>query len=145
MDRWLADKAKQLSTRSLREVRSVLKRAVERAQARDKVKRNVVLLCEIPKGQEGRPSKSLTFDQAAALLTAAEKTTLHAYVVLSSLLGARTEELRALTWSHVDLEGTPPSIMVWRSVREGGDTKTRKSPTHAGHATALRGRSQASP
>jgi integrase len=134
VDRWLADKAKQLSTRSLREVRSVLKRAVERAQARDKVKRNVVLLCEIPKGQEGRPSKSLTFDQAAAVLTAAEETTLHAYVVLSLLLGARTEELRALTWSHVDLEGmpdatppVPPSIMVWHSVRAGGDTKTRKS------------------
>ena len=61
------------------------------------------------------------------MLTAAEETTLHAYVVLSLLLGARTEELRALTWSHVDLDGTPPSIMVWRSVREGGDTKTRKS------------------
>ncbi|MER5628673.1 site-specific integrase [Streptosporangium sp. NPDC002544] len=45
----------------------------------------------------------------------------------TELLGARTEELRALTWPHVDLDGTPPSIMVWRSVREGGDTKTRKS------------------
>jgi integrase len=68
------------------------------------------------------------------VLTAAEETTLHAYVVLSLLLGARTEELRALTWSHVDLEGmpdstppVPPSIMVWHSVRAGGDTKTRKS------------------
>ncbi|MED7932011.1 site-specific integrase [Nonomuraea sp. LP-02] len=52
---------------------------------------------------------------------------LHAYVVLSLLLGARTEELRALTWSHVNLDSTPPSIMVWRSFREGGDTKTKKS------------------
>jgi integrase len=41
--------------------------------------------------------------------------------------GARTEELRALTWSHVDLDAIPPVIMVWRSVRAGGDTKTRKS------------------
>lgn len=39
-----------------------------------------------------------------------------------------------MTWSHVDLDGrpdedepTPPSVQVWRSVREGGDTKTRKS------------------
>src|ERR1700722_15986939 len=45
---------------------------------------------------------------------------------------ARTEELRPLTWSHVDLKGDPakeipPHIMVWRSVRAGGDTKTRKS------------------
>ncbi|MER6171145.1 site-specific integrase [Streptosporangium sp. NPDC001681] len=61
------------------------------------------------------------------MLKASEGTALHAYIVLSLLLGARTEELRTLTWSHVDLDGTPPSIMVWRSVREGGDTKTRKS------------------
>jgi len=61
---------------------------------------------------------------------------MHAYVVLSLLIGARTEELRALTWSHVDLQGKPataeipalpPSIMVWRSVRAGGDTKTKRS------------------
>ncbi|WP_433367400.1 site-specific integrase [Streptosporangium sp. CA-115845] len=127
VDRWLADKAKELSTRTLRELRSILVRTISRAQARDKVKRNVALLCEIPRGKEGRPSKSLTLDQAEAVLKASEGTALHAYIVLSLLLGARTEELRALTWSHVDLDGTPPSIMVWRSVREGGDTKTRKS------------------
>jgi integrase len=128
VDRWLADKARTLSTRTLREVRSVLKRSITRAQARDKVKRNVVLLVEdIPKGQEGRPSKSLTIDQADALLAAAEGTPLHAYIVVSLLTGARTEELRALTWSHVDLEGEPSTIMVWHSVRATGDTKTRKS------------------
>lgn len=47
--------------------------------------------------------------------------------------GARTEEVRALRWEHVDLTGRPdaeppipPSISVLRSVRDGGDTKTRK-------------------
>jgi integrase len=50
------------------------------------------------------------------------------------LRGARTEELRALTWDHVDLLGRPdtqppipPHIAVWRSVRAQGETKTRKS------------------
>ncbi len=59
---------------------------------------------------------------------------MHAYVVVSLLTGARTEELRALTWSHLDLEGdasglppTPPSIQLWRSVRAGGETKTKRS------------------
>ena len=52
---------------------------------------------------------------------------MHAYIVLSLLTGARTDELRALTWSHVDLDGKPPSVQLWRSVREGGDTKTRLS------------------
>jgi integrase len=92
------------------------------------------MLCEIPAGQPGRPSKALTLDQAEAVLTAADASPLRAYIVLSLLLGARTEELRALTWDHVDLIGQPdadpevlPSIAVWHSVRAGGDTKTRKS------------------
>ena len=136
VDRWLAEKRRSLSTRTLRETRSVLKRAVTRAQARDKVKRNVVLLSEVPEGRSGRPSKSLTLTQAEALLAAAYDSPLYAYIVLSLLIGARTEELRALTWPHVDLDGKlpadgapalPPSIMVWRSVRAGGDTKTKKS------------------
>jgi integrase len=76
-------------------------------------------------GTDGRPSKSLTFSQAEALLTASAGTPLHAYIVVSLLTGARTEELRPLTWSHVDLDGdpaneVPPHIMVWRSVRAGG-------------------------
>lgn len=72
VDKWLAEMAQTLSTRTLREIQSVIKRSITRAQARDKVKRNVVLLCDIPKGRDGRPSKSLTFAQAEALLDAAQ-------------------------------------------------------------------------
>ncbi len=134
VDRWLAAKAKTLSTSTVQRLHECLNRAVMRAMARDKVKRNVVALCGVPKGQEGRPSKSLTVEQARAVLLAAEDSSMYAYVVISLLTGARTEELRALTWDHVDLDGRPdadpplpPSIQVWRSVREGGDTKTKKS------------------
>jgi integrase len=56
-------------------------------------------------GREGRPSKSLTFGQAVALIQAARSHGLYAYVVLSLLVGVRTEEARALRWDHVDLEG----------------------------------------
>ena len=59
---------------------------------------------------------------------------LNANVVLSLATGIRTEEARELHWDHVDLDGdpaaarpVPPSVAVWRSVREGGDTKTAKS------------------
>jgi integrase len=89
---------------------------------------------DTPVGQEGRPSKSLTFGQAAALIGAARSHGLYAYVVLSLLVGVRTEEARALRWDHVDLEGdpdasppVPPHVDVWRSVRARADTKTRKS------------------
>lgn len=134
VDKWLATKAKTLSTRTLQGLHGCLNRAIKRAMARDKVKRNVVALCSVPKGKEGRPSKALTFAQAEALLKAAESSRMYAYIVLSLLTGARTEELRALTWDHVDLDGAPdarppipPHVAVWRSVRAGGDTKTRKS------------------
>ncbi|GIH77171.1 tyrosine-type recombinase/integrase [Planobispora longispora] len=56
------------------------------------------------------------WEQAEAVLKASEGTAPHAYIVLSLPLGARTEELRPLTWPH-DLDGAPPSIMVWRSFR----------------------------
>ncbi|WP_406289578.1 tyrosine recombinase XerC [Embleya sp. NBC_00896] len=134
VDKWLAEKAKTLSTRSLRGIHECLNRSVKRAMARDKVKRNVIELCSVPAGRAGRPSKALTLAQAEGVLRAAADTTMHAYVVVALLTGARTEELRPLTWDHVFLRGepdasppVPPYIAVWRSVRAGGETKTRKS------------------
>jgi hypothetical protein len=48
-----------------------LKLAIRHAEANDLVSRNVAALADTPKGQHGRPSKSLTLDQAAAVITAA--------------------------------------------------------------------------
>ncbi|MFI8343095.1 tyrosine-type recombinase/integrase [Streptomyces sp. NPDC085639] len=134
VDKWLAEKARTLSTRTLQAMHSCLNRSVKRAMVRDKVKRNIVELCAIPTGQPGRPSKALTLAEAEAVLKAAEGTSAHAYIVVALLTGARTEEMRALTWDHVFLKGdpdasppVPPHIAVWRSVRSTGDTKTKKS------------------
>jgi integrase len=127
VDAWLVKLSATLSTRTLQGGRSCLNRAIKRAMARDRVKRNVVELTEVPKGRPGRPSKSLTEQQADGVLV---RTRLHHYIVVSMLTGARTEELRALRWEHVQAApiGTvPPHIEVWRSVRFDGDTKTKKS------------------
>ena len=121
----LAELSGSLSSRSLRLVHQVIERAIRHAQAADLVGRNVASLVSAPQGASGRPSQSLTLEQAAAVLRAAEGTPLYAYVVLSLLAGLRTEELRSLLWSDVDLEkGT---LAVYRSVRASGDTKTPKS------------------
>src|SRR6266496_3810022 len=89
-----------------------LKRAIRHAEANDLVSRNVAALTDTPKGQQGRPSKSLTLDQAAAVIAAARilpvmelrpglkdvrrpAELMHAYIVLSLLCGLRTEEARA--------------------------------------------------
>jgi integrase len=128
VDEWLSAKAAVLSTSTLHKLLSILRQSIRRAQARDLVRRNVALLCDVPRGTGGRPSRSLTLADAELLLRAAEEhPPMHAYIVVSLLTGARTEELRALTWAHVDLDGDPPTVQLWRSVREGGDTKTSKS------------------
>jgi integrase len=97
-----------------------LKRAIRHAEANDLVSRNVASLADTPKGQHGRPSKSLTLDQALAVMTAARTLPvmelrpglkdvrrpaelMHSSIVLSLLCGLRTEEARALRWAHVDL------------------------------------------
>jgi hypothetical protein len=84
--------------------------------------------------------------------------TLSTSTVQPTDLAGRVEHRRTtfhLTWTHVDLDGdldgdphatppVPPHVMVWRSVRAGDDTKTRKSrrtlalPLHC--VSELRGR-----
>lgn len=136
VEKLLAEKSAIMSTRSLRIIHSILSRSVRKAQAMDKVRRNVVQLCEVPEGCAGRPSKSLRLTQAEAVLKTADKSRprIRAYIVVSLLTGARTEEMRALCWQSVDLAGNPetdppllPNMVLVRSVRAGGDTKTRTS------------------
>ena len=94
------------------------------------------------KGQlGGRPSKSLTLEQAVSLMAAARGTRLEAYVVVSLLSGMRTEEARALRWDHVvawvsgqwvpvceaGFDHEQVAVFVWRAERAGGDTKTPES------------------
>ena len=128
-----------------------VKRAIRHAEANNLVARNVATLADTPKGQDGRPSKSLTLDQAVAVITVARTLPvlelrpglkdvrrpaelMHTYITLSLLAGIRTEEARALRWSHVNLDGdpaarppVPPHVAVWRSVRVHGETKTERS------------------
>ena len=121
----LAKMAATHATGTLQKAHNCLTRAVRHAEGQDLVRRNVSALVDTPRGREGRPSQSMTLEQASALLEAAEKSRLHAFIVLCLLTGVRTEEARALTWDHVDLDAG--TILVWRSVRAHGDTKTNRS------------------
>jgi integrase len=147
----MAAMAAEYSTAAVSMGHLALKRAIRHAEAGDLVTRNVAALADTPKGQEGRPSESLTLDQAVAVMAAARTLPvmelrpglkdvrrpaelMHAYITLSLLCGLRTEEARALRWAHVDLDGdpearppVPPHVAVWRSVRAHGETKTERS------------------
>jgi integrase len=149
--RALSEMAAGYSSATVTKGHLALKRAIRRAEANDIISRNVAALADTPKGQHGRPSKSLTLDQAVAVIAAARTlpvmelrpglkdvrrpaALMHAYIVLSLLVGIRTEEARALHWQRVDLDGdpdarlsVPPHVAVWRSVRVLGETKTERS------------------
>jgi integrase len=147
----LAAMAAGYSTAAVTMGHPALKRAMRLAEANDLISRNAAALTDTPNGQQGRPSKSLTLDQAIAVIAAARTlpvmelrpglkdvrrhaALMHAYIVLSLLAGIRTEEARALHWAHVNLDDdpaasppVPPHVAVWRSVRAHGKTKTERS------------------
>ncbi len=141
----------QLSSRSLQIAGKSLQRAIKYAEANDKVGRNVAALVDTPAGRAGRRRRAFTLAQAVAVIEASRTPVevelhpglkdprrpaalMHAYIVLSLLVGVRTEEARAVRWDHIDLDGdpeadppVPPHVNVWRADRAGGDTKTPKS------------------
>ena len=134
--------ASRMSTRTVQISRNVLVRAIRQAERDGLAARNVAALVKPPKGQgPGRPSKSLTLEQATVLMEAAKGTRLEAYIILSLLAGLRTEEARALRWDHViawvgdqwqpvteaGFDHDQLAVFVWRSDRAGGDTTTPKS------------------
>lgn len=127
VDRWLKGLAGSHATSTLRQIRWCLKKSVQHAMIREMVSRNVVDLVDVPRGTGGRPSKSLTLEQARAVVTDTKDHPMHAYVVVSMLVGLRTEEVRALRWDRVRLDADVPHVEVWRSARAGGDTKTLRS------------------
>lgn len=124
-----------LSTRSRKLVHKILRDSIQHAMIAGLAGRNVAAIVNsTPRGSGGRPSKALSVAQAEAVLNVAKGTRLEAYLAVSLMTGIRTEEARALTWQHVDLDGdpaadppVPPHVAVWRSVRAHGDTKTERS------------------
>ncbi|MGI8457472.1 MAG: site-specific integrase [Propionibacteriaceae bacterium] len=132
VERCLASLSEELSTNTLGQLHSCLNRTVRRAMSRDLAARNVVELVDIPRGRDGRQSKSLSPEQVDLVLEFTRDDRMHAYIVMSLFTGARTEELRALRWPNVHLDGGVNQagaayLDLWRSVRAGGDTKTRRS------------------
>src|SRR5256714_821923 len=147
----LAVMAAKYSTAAVSMGHLALKRAIRHAGANDLVTRTAPPRPAPPKAQQAPPPRPRPRAQARAVTPAARTLPvmelrpglkdvrrpaelMHAYIVLSLLAGLRTEEARALRWSHVDLDGAPdarpplpPHIAVWRSVRAHGDTKTERS------------------
>lgn len=113
--------------------RSVLRRALRWAEQEGTVSRNVASIAHGVRidAAEGR---TLTPEQARALLTSLDGHRLEAAFTVALSLGLRLGELLGLAWSDIDLTAKPPRLTVARALKriDGHglllqDTKTRSS------------------
>ena len=110
-----------------------LRRAIPRAQARRYVKINAAEFAGAPKGQPGRPSKSLTLEQSAGLLRTGQCTRIGAHLALSLGTGIRTEEApppsgrTSTSATHPPLPRSPRASQSGGQYGQHGDTKTARS------------------
>jgi integrase len=70
-ERFFLDVAKMLGKSSMQNLKSTLRRSIRRAQKHDLIGRNVAELVDLPQGRPGRPSRAMTEEQAAKVLSAA--------------------------------------------------------------------------
>ncbi|PWW62130.1 site-specific recombinase XerD [Actinokineospora spheciospongiae] len=92
------------SKRTVQQVHAVLRNALQQAMREELIARNVAKLIKVsvPKYDVNR---GLTFEQAKALLKAAEGDRLEALYVLAVFMGLRRGELLGLRWSDIDWDG----------------------------------------
>lgn len=129
----MAQKGK--SHRTVGRVRTYLGQALSVAQARGYVNRNVARLAEMPQTPRQAEKRTLTVEEAKAVLEAAEGHRLEALFVCAMMLGLRPGELLGMRWPDVDLtEGilcVSGSMKRERGEAKLGPTKTRRPRTVA--------------
>lgn len=121
-----------LSKNSLQRLKSHLASAIEEAERRDWIHRNVARIARVPQSHT-KQRRSLTPEQARQLLDAAAGHRLEAAILIGLTRGLRPGELLGLRWSDLDLDGTPPVMRIRMAIKREhnqlrlGEPKTTKS------------------
>lgn len=106
------------SPNTQRLARSVLRRSLRAAQVDGLVARNVAALADGVRLGRSTKGRTLTPDQARALLSTAAGGRYEALVTLLLALGLRRGEALGLSWSDVELERTPATLTVARALKK---------------------------
>lgn len=104
--------------RTIARTRSLLARAIRRAERDGRVSRNVAMIAEMP-AAPARKSRALTLEQTGKLLGLDLTAWWRAFILTGVTLGLRPGELLGLRWENVDLDG--------RILRVRGELKTEQS------------------
>lgn len=124
---WAAKREAGYRPNSIRIMRAVLRAALRQAEREGLVLRNAAELSAPPKVPRSR-SRSLTVDQARALLEVVRGDRLEACFALTLAFGLRRSEVLGLGWSDVDLDGARMAIHQGLTrVREMRDGKPGRS------------------
>ncbi len=115
------------SARSLSQSRSVLRRAIRRAERNGQAARNVADLAELPAAVT-RKSRALTEAQVHALLALKLSPWWRAFIVTAVMTGLRPGELLGLRWEDIDFEAGVIRVRV----------SLKRIRTNAGYELALR-------
>jgi integrase len=120
----------KLSYSTVLRIKMILQRALRHAERYGYVTRNVAQYVDLPRKPQ-RQGRSLTLEQAAALLEVAKGERLEAVIVTGLMLGLRPGELLGLQWSDIDFHAG--TLTVCRSLKREnnklllGSTKTLTS------------------
>ena len=121
---------------TLVKIRNVLHRALKEAVAWQRIAVNPATAVSVPNGapETGAKARSLSEEECAALLAAAEGDRLYLPVVLTLATGLRRGELLGLRWCDLDLDAA--TLRVEHSLEEAGGALNLKEPkTRSGRRT----------
>ena len=149
VDQFLASKAKAgLARTHVSRMRTILADALRHAERRGLVARNAGALAVMPRTKPPAERRSLTPDEARALLQAAKGERLEAMVVVGLTVGLRPGELTGLLAADIDLDARPPTITVSGAMKRGPDGRVKRGQVKRskdGRRTIALPRSQSRP
>jgi integrase len=127
VDRFLAAKAEvALAKTHVSRMRTILADALRHAERRGLVTRSVAALAVMPRTKTPTARRSLTPEEAKALLLAARGERLEALLTVGLAAGLRPGELTGLLWSDLDLEALAPTLTVSGSMKRGPDGRVAR-------------------
>lgn len=117
---------KQLGDSSIRRIKANLGAALQKAEARNLVSRNVARIAELPKTAPAKEKRSLTQLEARNILVAVSGDRDEAMILVALMLGLRPGEVLGLTWGAVDLKERTLEINQALHRQAGGGVRIGK-------------------